>query len=105
FLFVGESIAYNEGPQSDRRNVIPRIFISYRRDDTLGLTGRIFIIILRYHAQFVRMDDSYGFEDLGAGNGSYVNGVRVSDRVPLKDGDLIHAGQVILIYRYVKEGS
>jgi len=53
----------------------------------------------RYHAQFVRTEDGYSFEDLGARNGSYVNGQCVNDRVPLHDGDRIHTGAVILVYR------
>ena len=53
----------------------------------------------RYHAQFIRTDDGYSLEDLGTSNGSYINGQRVVDRVPLQDGDRIHAGAVILVYR------
>jgi hypothetical protein len=53
----------------------------------------------RHHAQFVRVDDGYSFEDLGSTDGSFVNGVRVGKRVALKDGDIIQVGQVVLIYR------
>jgi hypothetical protein len=60
-----------------------------------------------YHAQFVRTEDGYLFEDLFSRNGSYVNGQRVNDRVPLHDGDRIHTGAVILVYRQRagREGS
>jgi len=53
----------------------------------------------RYQGQFVRGDDGYSFEDLGSSNGCFINGHRVNQRTLLHDGDHIHAGAVILIYR------
>lgn len=55
----------------------------------------------RSHAHFVRTGDGYSFEDLGSANGSFVNGHRVGEPLLLRDGDLIHTGSVILVYRMV----
>lgn len=60
-------------------------------------------VMSRYHAQFVSTENGYSFEDLGAMNGSYVNGHMIVRRVPLHDGDRIHTGAVILLYRRLGE--
>jgi hypothetical protein len=56
----------------------------------------------RYHAQLVRGEQGYLLEDLGSSNGTYVNGHRAVGRVPLADGDRIHVGPVVLVYRVAK---
>jgi hypothetical protein len=57
------------------------------------------LALSRYQAQFVRTPEGYALEDLQSSNGSYVNGQLARGRVPLKHGDHIHTGNVILIYR------
>jgi serine/threonine protein kinase len=58
------------------------------------------LAMARYHAQLVRTGRGYSLEDLGSRNGSYVNGEPAVGRVPLRDGDRIHAGSLILVYRH-----
>lgn len=55
--------------------------------------------VSRYHGQLVRTENGYSFEDLGTRNGSYLNGNLIRGRVPLKSGDRIHTGAMILLYR------
>ncbi|WP_418790482.1 FHA domain-containing protein [Phosphitispora sp. TUW77] len=41
------------------------------------------------HARIIFQDDRYFLEDLNSINGTYINGVRVSEAVPLVHGDTI----------------
>ena len=45
--------------------------------------------ISRNHAKLSRRPQGYWIEDLGSSNGTFVNGIRLEDRVPLKSGDRI----------------
>ena len=42
-----------------------------------------------HHCRLTRDDQGYVLEDLGSTNGTYVNGVRVSDAVRVNPGDAI----------------
>ncbi|MBU1242072.1 FHA domain-containing protein [Myxococcota bacterium] len=60
-------------------------------------------ILSKVHAQIVRLKDgTYILKDLGSLNGTYVNGVRVSE-VQLKNGDEISMGATLL--RYVESST
>jgi transcriptional regulator of acetoin/glycerol metabolism len=50
------------------------------------------------HARLARLHGSWFVEDLGSKNGTFVNGERVT-RAALADGDVIDAGQTLLMYR------
>lgn len=65
-----------------------------------GLPGTIDdVSVSRRHAR-LRWDDTGVFlADLGSKNGTFVNGVRVSEPVALEDGDEIRLGLVSLVYR------
>jgi len=63
------------------RMVIGRSFDADIRIDDLTVS--------RHHCQLTVMPDGCTVEDLGSGNGTFVNGDRISDAVPLKAGDLI----------------
>jgi serine phosphatase RsbU (regulator of sigma subunit) len=53
----------------------------------------------RVHLAFERDgDDAWSLRDLGSKNGTTLNGVKLADRTPLKSGDRISAGHLILIY-------
>ena len=53
----------------------------------------------RLHLAFERDgDDDWALRDLGSKNGTMLNGVKLADRTPLKSGDRIAAGHLILIY-------
>src|SRR5882757_3070351 len=52
----------------------------------------------RQHLCIERDGEGWAIRDLGSKNGTIVNGVRLSGRAPLKTGDRITAGHLILIY-------
>ncbi len=55
-------------------------------------------MVSRFHAQLVRRDDQYLLEDLGSGNGSFVNGKQLESKTPqsLRNGDRIKLGPMKL---------
>jgi pSer/pThr/pTyr-binding forkhead associated (FHA) protein len=56
--------------------------------------------VSRRHAVIVDDGDSARILDDRSANGTFVNGVRVTD-AELRDGDVIHVGRVALVYRAV----
>ncbi|MDI1428791.1 sigma 54-interacting transcriptional regulator [Polyangium sorediatum] len=54
--------------------------------------------VSRAHARLVRRKDEWLLEDLDSKNGCCVNGERVT-RAPIRDGDFIEIGSVVLRYR------
>ncbi|HSP19161.1 MAG TPA: FHA domain-containing protein [Myxococcaceae bacterium] len=48
--------------------------------------------VSRRHARVLRRGDTILLEDLRSANGTHVNGARISDQVPLGDGDLVRIG-------------
>ncbi len=58
--------------------------------------------ISRQHARLTLEKDQYLIEDLGSSNGTFVNGERISEPRPLKNGDTISLGQTVqLEYRAI----
>lgn len=55
----------------------------------------------RFHAELVRRDHNYAVQDLNSGNGTFVNGRRISEPTPLNDGDEIRIGTTALRYESV----
>jgi len=55
--------------------------------------------VSRRHARLTRQGRGYAIEDLGSRNHTYVNGDEVRGTVPLRDGDQIKVGEVLLAYR------
>lgn len=53
--------------------------------------------VSRRHARIYQVDQTYMIEDLGSSNGTFVNGVRISEPVRLKHGDEIRLGQVLAL--------
>lgn len=53
-------------------------------------------MVSRRHARIVRDGDQYVFEDLGSGNGSFLNGKRVETAVALQHDDRIKLGPILL---------
>ena len=47
--------------------------------------------ISRFHAEMIRLGEDYLLRDLGAANGTFVNGVRVTEQL-LNDGDVLRFG-------------
>lgn len=62
-------------------------------------------MVSRFHAQFVRRDDHILLEDLGSGNGSFLNGKQIDKNQPavLKNGDRIKLGPIK--FRFEDEDS
>ena len=54
--------------------------------------------VSRNHARFVWNGEAYGLEDTGSGNGTYVNGKRVTEQT-LVDGDIVQFGPNA-VFRY-----
>jgi hypothetical protein len=87
------------GPEEGRRMLLEkdRIVVGRREWNDLCLRGSS---LSSSHFQLVRMTDGYAIEDLNTKNGTYVNGYPVPPgRLVLQDGDRIHAGSFILLYR------
>lgn len=52
----------------------------------------------RQHLALERDGDGWALRDLGSKNGTMLNGARINGRVPLKAGDRVAAGHLILVY-------
>jgi serine phosphatase RsbU (regulator of sigma subunit)/pSer/pThr/pTyr-binding forkhead associated (FHA) protein len=73
--------------------------ISLGRSGTAQLSFPDDTGLSRLHLAFERDgDDAWALRDLASKNGTMLNGVKLADRTPLKSGDRIAAGHLILIY-------
>jgi len=52
----------------------------------------------RQHLALERDGDGWALRDLGSKNGTMLNGAKITGRIPLKSGDRITAGHLILVY-------
>ena len=50
----------------------------------------------RHHARILQKDDAFLVEDTGSRNGTFLNGVRLRQATPLKSGDVIQLGEILL---------
>ena len=55
-------------------------------------------MVSRRHAQVIRQGDEFVIEDLGSGNGTFVNGKKAEGSVVLKHGDRLKLGPMLLRY-------
>jgi serine phosphatase RsbU (regulator of sigma subunit) len=62
-------------------------------------------MVSRKHARVIRSGDDYLFEDLGSGNGSFVNGKRIEGAVTLQHDDRIKVGPILLRFESDAPGS
>jgi len=53
-------------------------------------------MVSRRHAQVVREGNAFYLEDLGSGNGTFLNGKRIAARTPLKGDDRLKLGPILL---------
>jgi serine/threonine protein kinase len=80
------------GRADPRGNVIPDIDLSMYGGGSAGVS--------RQHARLMCQDDNWTIEDLRSTNGTYVNNQSVpsSQPTPLKDGDSVRCGQLVLTF-------
>lgn len=50
----------------------------------------------RHHAHILKKDDIYMVEDAGSRNGTFLNGIRLRQATPLKNGDVVQLGEILL---------
>ena len=63
-------------------------------------------MVSRRHAEFATAGERVHVKDLGSGNGTFVNGDRIGgDPVPLKDGDRVKLGPVLIQVECGSEGQ
>lgn len=55
-------------------------------------------MVSRKHARVFKMGQDFFIEDLGSGNGTTVNGERLTTRIPLKNNDRIKFGPILVRY-------
>lgn len=76
-----------------RRREVPldrdEITIGRREDNLVHLPDRN---VSRRHARLLQKDGAVVLEDLRSANGTRVNGIRITEAVPLADGDLVRIG-------------
>src|SRR5438477_9697874 len=63
------------------------------------------LAVSRQHANILCHEGSYAVEDLGSSNGTYLNGQRISRRMPLTDHDLLQIGPYVLALRAEQESN
>lgn len=71
----------------------PHITIGRDPGSTLPLTDNY---LSHQHARIVERDGDYLLEDLGSTNGTYLNGKRMSAPAPLRRGDRVQAGNLVV---------
>ncbi len=54
--------------------------------------------VSRHHAELRRQDDGFLLVDLGSTNGTFLNGQRIGQALPLRAGDVIELGAARFIY-------
>lgn len=67
---------------------VPRLTVGRTRENLLTISDPA---ISRHHAEFIRLGDDVLLRDLGSTNGSFINGVRISEQL-LNDGDVVRFG-------------
>jgi pSer/pThr/pTyr-binding forkhead associated (FHA) protein len=82
-------ISDDEGKTTIVPLIRDEITIGRKEGNTIRLTERN---VSRRHARLVRANGSFQIEDLGSYNGIRLNGVRISDKSLLKEGDQVQIG-------------
>lgn len=60
--------------------------------------------VSRVHCRIARLDDDYMIEDVQSGNGTVLNGTRITGPTRLRQGDLIMLGSTVIRYQCVGKG-
>src|SRR5688500_6370584 len=85
-----------QGPDKGRRFELPdQAALVGRESRALPLSDNTGS---RRHAELVPTDDGWVLRDLGSSNGTYINGLRVTNRYALKLGDQIRVGRTLMVF-------
>src|SRR5438045_2733202 len=85
-----------QGPDKGRRFELPDApTLVGRESRQLPLTDNT---VSRRHAELTPGDDGWVLRDLGSSNGTYINGLRVTNRYILKLGDQIRVGRTLMVF-------
>src|SRR3954462_8283182 len=85
-----------QGPDKGRRFELPdKPALVGRESRQLPLTDNT---VSRRHAELLPGEDGWILRDLGSSNGTYINGLRVTNRYTLKLGDQIRVGRTLMVY-------
>ncbi len=85
-----------QGPDKGRRFELPDAPAVLGRDSRqIPLTDQT---VSRRHAELLPIEGEWILKDMGSVNGSYLNGVRVDNRKPLKLGDQIRVGRTLMVF-------
>jgi serine phosphatase RsbU (regulator of sigma subunit)/pSer/pThr/pTyr-binding forkhead associated (FHA) protein len=80
-----------KGPNASREFVLDQdsMVIGRQTDSAICLESQA---VSRHHARIVCQDGLFFIEDLGSSNGTYINGARIRERVPLTENDTLQLG-------------
>ena len=92
----GYWIVMRRGPHQNQMNQLERAVVTIGRDRANDIAIRDGQVS-RCHLRLTLQGQDYQLEDLGSTNGTRVNGLRVSTRTRLNDGDIIALGDSILL--------
>lgn len=89
-----------QGPDKGRRFELPddQPQLIGRSSEALPLTDNT---VSRRHAELTPDDGVWWIRDLQSQNGTYVNGVRITERTRLKPGDQVRAGATLMVFGQV----
>jgi serine phosphatase RsbU (regulator of sigma subunit)/pSer/pThr/pTyr-binding forkhead associated (FHA) protein len=87
-----------QGPDAGRKFTLSEstAILGRQMDCTICLDAKA---VSRQHAQIVLDGGSYFVEDLGSSNGTFVNGSRITGRVPLGENDTLQIGPYLFSLR------
>ncbi|HEV2948218.1 MAG TPA: SpoIIE family protein phosphatase [Gemmataceae bacterium] len=83
-----------KGPDTGRQFLLEQdvMVLGRQTDSGICLESQA---VSRHHARILRVDSNFFVEDMGSSNGTYVNGARIRDRVPLTEKDTLQIGPYI----------
>jgi signal transduction histidine kinase/pSer/pThr/pTyr-binding forkhead associated (FHA) protein len=85
-----------QGPDKGRRFELPDVpTLVGRESRQLPLSDNT---VSRRHAELTPGDEGWILRDLGSSNGTYINGLRVTNRYTLKLGDQIRVGRTLMVF-------
>src|SRR5438128_8443282 len=85
-----------QGPDKGRRFELPdQPTLVGRESRQLPLTDNT---VSRRHAELMPGDDGWVLRDLGSSNGTYINGLRITNKYALKLGDQIRVGRTLMVF-------